>query len=46
MIPKLSITTRKVALTLENQIIPQIQMESHDKHVDIIITEDRIIYKI
>ncbi|MFC1516027.1 5-formyltetrahydrofolate cyclo-ligase [Thermodesulfobacteriota bacterium] len=46
LIPKLSITTRKVALTLENQIIPQIQMESHDKHVDIIITEDRIIYKI
>jgi 5-formyltetrahydrofolate cyclo-ligase len=46
LIPQLSITTRKVALTLENHIIPQIQMESHDKHVDIIITEDRIIYKI
>jgi len=45
-IPKLSITTRKVALTFENQIIPQIQMESHDKYVDIIITEERIIYKI
>jgi 5-formyltetrahydrofolate cyclo-ligase len=46
LIPKLSITTRKVALTFENQIIPQIQMESHDKYVDIIITEERIIYKI
>lgn len=45
-IPKLSITTRKVALTFEDQIISQIQMESHDKYVDIIITEERIIYKI
>ena len=46
LIPKLSITTRKVALAFENQITQQIQMESHDKHVDIIITEERIIYKI
>ena len=46
LIPKLSITTRKVALTFECQITPQIHMESHDKHVDIIITEKRIIYKI
>ncbi len=46
LIPKLSATTRKVALAFECQIIPQIQMESHDKYVDIIITEDRIIYKI
>ena len=46
LIPKLSITTRKVALAFENQITQQIQMESHDKHVDIIITEKRIIYKI
>ena len=46
LIPKLSITTRKVALAFENQITQQIQMESHDKHVDIIITERRIIYKI
>ncbi|MBW1753739.1 MAG: 5-formyltetrahydrofolate cyclo-ligase, partial [Deltaproteobacteria bacterium] len=38
LIPKLSITTRKVALAFENQITQQIQMESHDKHVDIIIT--------
>ena len=46
LIPKLAITTRKVALTFEEQIVPQVPMESHDKHVDIIITEKRIIYKI
>lgn len=46
LIPQLPITTRKVALAFECQIIPQVQMESHDKHVDIIITEKRIIYKI
>ena len=45
-IPKLSITTRKVALALECQIIQQVPVESHDKHVDIIITDERIIYKI
>lgn len=46
LIPKLSITTRKVALALESQIIKQVPVEPHDKHVDIVITEDRIIYKI
>jgi len=46
LIPKLPITTRKVALTFEAQIVSQIQMEAHDRHVDIIITEKRIIYKI
>jgi 5-formyltetrahydrofolate cyclo-ligase len=46
LIPRLAITTRKVALTLEEQIIPQVPMESHDKYVDIIITDKRIIYKI
>ncbi|UCD32703.1 MAG: 5-formyltetrahydrofolate cyclo-ligase [Desulfobacterales bacterium] len=46
LIPQLPITTRKVALAFECQIIPQIQMESHDRYVDIIITEKRIIYKI
>jgi len=46
LIPQLSITTRKVALAVENQIIPIVQMESHNKYVDIIITEKRIIYKI
>jgi len=46
LIPKLPITTRKVSLAFENQILPQVPMESHDKHVDIIITEKRVIYKI
>lgn len=46
LIPRLAITTRKVALAFEEQIIPQVPIESHDKHVDIIITEDRVIYKI
>jgi 5-formyltetrahydrofolate cyclo-ligase len=46
LIPRLAITTRKVALALEHQIITQVPIESHDKHVDIIITEDRVIYKI
>jgi len=46
LIPALPITTRKVALAFEDQIVPQIPMESHDKHVDIIITEKRVIYKI
>jgi 5-formyltetrahydrofolate cyclo-ligase len=46
LIPNLSITTRKVALTFEDQIIAQVQMEAHDKYVDIIITDERIIYKI
>jgi 5-formyltetrahydrofolate cyclo-ligase len=46
LIPRLAITTRKVALALEEQIVPQVPIESHDKHVDIIITENRVIYKI
>jgi 5-formyltetrahydrofolate cyclo-ligase len=45
-IPKLSITTRKVAIALECQIVQQVPIESHDKYVDIIITDERIIYKI
>lgn len=46
LIPQLPITTRKVALALEDQIVPQIPTETHDKHVDIIITDKRTIYKI
>jgi 5-formyltetrahydrofolate cyclo-ligase len=46
IIPKLPLTTRKVGLVLEDQMVPQVPMESHDKHVDIIITEKRIVYKI
>ena len=45
-IPTLNITTRKVALAFECQMVPQVPMEPCDKYVDIIITEDRIIYKI
>jgi 5-formyltetrahydrofolate cyclo-ligase len=45
-IPELDITTRKVALSFECQIVQQIPMEPHDRYTDIIITEDRIIYKI
>jgi 5-formyltetrahydrofolate cyclo-ligase len=45
-IPELDITTRKVALAFECQIVPQIPMEPHDRYIDIIITEERIVYKI
>ncbi len=45
-IPKLANTTRKVALALDEQILPQVPMDSHDKHVDIIVTDKRVIYKI
>lgn len=46
LIPKLPITTRKVSLASEYQVVPQVPMESHDKHMDIIITDRRVIYKI
>jgi 5-formyltetrahydrofolate cyclo-ligase len=46
LIPSLPVTTRKVALAYDCQIIAQVPMESHDKYVDIIITDQRIIYKI
>ncbi len=46
LIPKLPITTRKVALAMEEQIFQQVPMESHDKFVDIIVTNRRVIYKI
>ena len=46
LIPDLPMTTRKVGLVFEGQLVSQIPMESHDKHVDIIITEKRVIYKI
>ncbi|MGD9212888.1 MAG: 5-formyltetrahydrofolate cyclo-ligase, partial [Desulfobacteraceae bacterium] len=46
LIPELPVTTRKVGLAMESQVIPQVPMESHDKYVDIVITEKRVIYKI
>jgi 5-formyltetrahydrofolate cyclo-ligase len=45
-IPKLPATARKVAIAFEEQITSSVPMESHDKYVDIIITDKRIIYKI
>ncbi len=46
LIPRLPVTSRKVGLVFEDQIVSQVPMESHDKYVDIIITEKRVIYKI
>ncbi len=46
LIPKLPITARKVAIALESQVVQQVPMSSHDKYVDIIITDKRVIYKI
>lgn len=46
LIPELAVTTRKVALSMEDQIVPMVPMESHDRFVDIIISEKRVIYKI
>lgn len=46
LIPELPITTRKVGLIFEDQIIAGVPLESHDKQLDIVITEERIIYKI
>ncbi|MBW2355299.1 MAG: 5-formyltetrahydrofolate cyclo-ligase [Deltaproteobacteria bacterium] len=46
LMPRLAPTTRKVALGFEEQIVPQIHMESQDRFVDIIITNQRTIYKI
>jgi 5-formyltetrahydrofolate cyclo-ligase len=46
LIPDLPITTRKVGLISEDHILQVIPMESHDKHIDIVITDQRVIYKI
>lgn len=46
LIPRLPITTRKVAVAFEEQVVALVPMESHDKYVDIIITDSRVIYKI
>lgn len=46
LIPKLPATARKVSVALEEQLVAQVPMESHDKYVDIIITDSRVIYKI
>ena len=46
LITRLPETCRKVALAYEEQIVDQIQMESRKYTVDIIITDQRVIYKI
>jgi 5-formyltetrahydrofolate cyclo-ligase len=46
LIPDLPITTRKVGLVFEDQIVSMVPMENHDKYVDIVVTDERIIYKI
>ncbi len=46
ILSKLPVTARKVACATEDQMTQSIPMESHDKYVDIIITDKRIIYKI
>ncbi len=46
LITKLPETCRKVSLAYEDQIVDQIQMESRKFTVDIIITDQRVIYKI
>ena len=46
LIPRLPLTTRKVALAFEEQIVSQVMTDSSDKAVDIIITDQRILYKI
>ena len=46
LITKLPETCRKVSLAYEDQVVDQIQMESRKFTVDIIITDQRVIYKI
>ncbi|MEW6259614.1 MAG: 5-formyltetrahydrofolate cyclo-ligase [Thermodesulfobacteriota bacterium] len=46
LIARLPITTRKVAVAFEDKIVAHVPMESHDRYVDIILTDKRTIYKI
>jgi len=46
LISMLPITTRKISLGFEEQMVSQIPMESRKKYVDMIITDERVIYKI
>jgi 5-formyltetrahydrofolate cyclo-ligase len=45
-IAKLPITTRKVALAFEEQVVNVVPADSRNKHIDIIVTDKRTIYKI
>ncbi len=46
LITKLPETTRKIAIAYEEQVIDHVQMESRKHNIDIIITDQRVIYKI
>ena len=46
LITKLPETCRKVAIAYEEQMVDQVHMESRKYTLDIIITDERIIYKI
>lgn len=45
-IAKLPVTTRKVALAFEEQVVTVVPADSRNKHIDIIVTDKRTIYKI
>lgn len=45
-IARLPVTTRKVAIAFEHQVISQVPADSRSKYIDIIITDMRTIYKI
>lgn len=45
-ISRLPVTTRKVAIAFEHQVITQVPADSRSKYIDIIITDKRTIYKI
>ncbi|MBU1171966.1 MAG: 5-formyltetrahydrofolate cyclo-ligase [Proteobacteria bacterium] len=45
-IARLPMTTRKVAIAFEAQVISQVPADSRSKYIDIIVTNKRTIYKI
>lgn len=45
-IARLPVTTRKVAIAFEDQVISQVPADSRSKYIDIIVTDKRTIYKI
>ncbi|GAB6095786.1 5-formyltetrahydrofolate cyclo-ligase [Desulfatiferula olefinivorans] len=45
-IARLPMTTRKVAIAFEEQVINQVPADSRSKYIDIIVTDKRTIYKI
>jgi 5-formyltetrahydrofolate cyclo-ligase len=45
-ISRLPVTTRKVAIAFEEQVVSQVPADSRNKFIDIIVTDRRTIYKI